>query len=192
MGGAPTGTVTFYVCHTGVTAALTAAVCPASGTPQDAGVGLLAGAGATSAAASSSFVPTSVGTWCFSAVYSGSSTYTASADNTTPANLDPDECMLVGPPSGDAITSAAFTSGKAGVTVPFMVTTSGTPTPVIKKKGTMPKGVHFTNNHNGTASFSGIPNITKSPGVYHLTITATFGKGKTKHVLTQAFVLTIS
>ena len=56
----------------------------------------------------------------------------------------------------------------------------------------MPKGVHFANNHNGTARITGVPNVKRGPGVYHLTITATFGKGKTKHVVTQAFVLTIT
>ncbi len=105
LGGAPTGAVSFYACHTSITSTFTAVPCAAAGTPEDAGVALLKGAGATSAATSSFFVPTSVGTWCFSAAYGGSATYAGSSDNTSPANLDPDECVLVEPPSGDAITS---------------------------------------------------------------------------------------
>ena len=54
----------------------------------------------------------------------------------------------------------------------------------------LPKGLHFVNNHNGTATISGIASA-KKLGAHHLTITATFGKGKTKHVATQAFTLTV-
>jgi hypothetical protein len=63
---------------------------------------------------------------------------------------------------------------------------------VIKKKGKLPKGVHFKNNHNGTATISGIPNLNKGIGVYHLTIRATFGKGKTRNIVTQAFIYTVT
>ncbi len=52
--------------------------------------------------------------------------------------------------------------------------------------------MHFVKNHNGTASLTGIPSLTKGIGVYHFTILATYGKGKTKHVITQAFVLTVT
>jgi hypothetical protein len=122
VGGAPTGTVNFYVCHTSITSTFTPGPCLNSGTPQDAVI-LLTGAGASSAAGSKAFVPNSVGTWCFSAVYGGNSTYAASADNTSAANLDSDECMLVGPPSGDAITSSPNASGRAGFAFSFLVTT---------------------------------------------------------------------
>jgi hypothetical protein len=192
VGGAPTGGVTFYACHTSVTATFTVGPCPTTGTPQDAGVALLTGAGATSAATSSIFVPTSVGTWCFSAVYGGSSTYSGSSDNTSSTNLDSNECLLVVPPSADAITSDPNASARAGFSSSFLITTSGSPTAVVKKKGQLPKGVHFKNNHNGTATISGIPNLNKSIGVYHLTILATFGKGKTKHIVTQAFIYTVT
>ncbi len=192
VGGAPTGGVTFYACHTSVTATFTVGPCPTTGTPQDAGVALLTGAGATSAATSSVFVPTSVGTWCFSAVYGGSSTYSGSSDNTSSTNLDSNECLLVVPPSADAITSDPNASARAGFSSSFLITTSGSPTAVVKKKGKLPKGVHFKNNHNGTATISGIPNLNKGIGVYHLTIQATFGKGKTRHIVTQAFIYTVT
>ena len=192
VGGAPTGGVNFYACHTSITSTFTPGPCPASGTPQDPGVGLLTGAGATSAATSKVFVPTSVGTWCFSAAYVGNSTYSGSSDNTSPANLDANECLLVVPPSSDAITSDPNASAKAGFSSSFLITTSGSPTPAVHKKGKLPKGVHFKNNHDGTATISGIPNINKGIGVYHLTIEAIFGHGKTKHIVTQAFIYTVS
>ena len=56
----------------------------------------------------------------------------------------------------------------------------------------MPKGVHFVNNHDGTATISGIPNVKHGSGVYPLTLKATFGKGKTKQIVTQAFILTVT
>jgi len=191
IGGSPTGIVTFYVCHTGTALTPTVGPCPGSGAPE-ATEALVAGAGDTAAAASSTFVPTSVGTWCFSVVYSGSSTYAATTDNTGASNLDSNECVLVGAPPGDAITSDPNVSANAGVFSAFTITTSGSPTPVIKKTGKLPRGLAFVKNHNGTATITGTPKAKKSIGVYHLTITAIFGKGKAKVVVTQALVLTVA
>jgi hypothetical protein len=94
-----------------------------------------------------------------------------------------------------AITSTDHTTTHVGSFFSFTVTTSGTPTPKVRKAGKLPKGVHFHNNHDGTATLSGTPTSTKhksAVGTYQLTITATFGKGKTKQVVTQAFTLTVS
>jgi hypothetical protein len=88
-----------------------------------------------------------------------------------------------------AITSPKSIAANAGTVFSFTVTTSGRPVPSIKKKGKLPKFLAFADNHNGTALIAGVP--VKS-GVYHLKITATFGKGKTKHVMTQAFTLTVN
>ncbi len=191
VGGSPTGGVAFYVCHTSITATLTGGPCPASGTPEDAGVALAPGAGATASVSSTGFVPTSVGTWCFSAVYGGSSTYATSGDNTGSSNLDANECVLVAPPSADAITSDPNVPAVAGRAFTFLVTTSGSPVPTLRKRHPLPKGVSFVNNHNGTGTLSGTPNIRRGIGVYHVTITATFGHGKSKHVVTQALILTV-
>ena len=191
VGGPPTGGVTFYVCHTSITQTLTATPCPPSGTPEDSGVALVPGAGATSTMTSRAFIPTSVGSWCFSAVYGGSSTYAGSADNTNNSNVDANECVVVGPPSGDAITSAPNASATAGSSFSFQVTTSGSPVPVLKKKGRLPKGLHFVNDHNGTATISGTPKLS-AVGVHSLTLSAKFGKGKAKKIVTQAFTLTVA
>ena len=190
VGGAPTGTVTFYACQTGTTQTLAPGPCPATGTPQDAGVPLVTGAGDSASATSSAFTPTAAGTWCFSVVYNGNATYAVSGDNTSGANLDSGECALVAPPPGPAFTSAAQATATVGTSFSFSVTTSGSPVPTLKKKGTLGRGLRFTNNHNGTATLSGVPK-TAATGIHHVTFVATFGKGKTKHVVEQAFTLTV-
>jgi hypothetical protein len=189
-GGSPTGTVSFYACHTSITATLTPGLCPVGGTPEDANVAVTPGAGDSSSATSTTFVPTSVGTWCFAAVYGSSATYASSADNTT--SVDPNECVLVGPPSIDAITSDPNASATAGSSFTFLVTTSGSPTPSIKKRGRLPRGLHVVNNHNGTATITGVPNIKRTIGVHQLTLVAKFGSHKTKVLVTQVFTITVS
>jgi hypothetical protein len=61
--------------------------------------------------------------------------------------------------------------------------------PAVTKKGTLPKGLTFTDNGNGTATIAGTP---KKPGVKHLIIRARFGTGSASFVATQAFTLTVS
>ena len=91
-GPAPTGTVQFYVCETSGT------FCTPSPASQDgSAVGLTVPvSGSTSTATSPVFAPTSAGTWCFSAIYSGDNNYLGSQDNTTSANTDSNECVTVG------------------------------------------------------------------------------------------------
>ena len=62
---------------------------------------------------------------------------------------------------------------------------SGSPTPVISRTGTLPRGIAFTATPNGTATLTGMP--TQS-GVFKLTITATNAAGKTS----QTFTLTVT
>jgi len=95
-------------------------------------------------------------------------------------------------PSGPSITSANHATATEGELFTFHVTTSGSPSPKIKGKGKLPKGVKFVKG-TGSATITGTPDAknNKSVGVYHITITATFGKGKTKQVVTQAFALQV-
>ena len=89
--------------------------------------------------------------------------------------------------SSPAITSAnaaTFIIGNAGT---FTATTTGSPTPTITKSGTLPSGVTFSENGDGTATLSGTPDA-GSAGSYPLTIIASNG------VLpdaTQNFMLTV-
>ncbi len=85
-----------------------------------------------------------------------------------------------------AITSAnstTFTAGSAGT---FTVTTTGVPTPALSKTGTLPIGVTFVDNGNGTATLSGTAAVA---GSYPLTITAS---SSTTPNATQSFTLTVN
>ena len=88
--------------------------------------------------------------------------------------------------SAPAITSGTSTSFAAGAAGSFTVTSSGSPAPALSVSGTLPAGVTFTDNGDGTATLSGTPGP-GSGGSYPVTITASNGVGK--H---QAFVLTVT
>lgn len=86
------------------------------------------------------------------------------------------------------ITSAADATTLAGSPFSFTVTTAGSPVKSITESGTLPGGLQFTDNHDGTATIAGTPGG-RTGGVYQLTITATFGKGSTKQTVVQQFTL---
>jgi hypothetical protein len=96
-------------------------------------------------------------------------------------------------PSPRAITSLDSATATVGTPFSFAVTTSGTPDPSITEKGKLPKHLSFINEKNGIATISGTVEKPRSgpPVVYNLTITATFGKGKSKGVVYQLFTLTV-
>ncbi len=89
---------------------------------------------------------------------------------------------------GPAITSAAVTTFKVGTAGTFTITTAGTPAPTITESGSLPAGVTFVNNGNGTAKLSGTPAAGTS-GTYNLTLTAQNG---TTPNATQTFTLTVN
>jgi hypothetical protein len=94
----------------------------------------------------------------------------------------------------DAITSAAHATAVVGATFTFPVTTAGLPIPTLNSRGALPRGVRFVKNSSGGATFRGTATSTRhTPAVrtFPLTLTATFGKGKAKVVVTQAFTLTV-
>jgi len=87
-----------------------------------------------------------------------------------------------------AFTSAAATNFVVGVGGLFTITTTGTPAVTsIPQTGTLPSGVTFTDNGNGTATLSGTP-AAGAGGVYPLTFTASNGVGAPAQ---QAFTLTV-
>jgi YVTN family beta-propeller protein len=88
--------------------------------------------------------------------------------------------------SKPVITSAAAAAPLFGALFNFTVTTNGYPVPSISKTGTMPPGVHFADNGNGTGTISGTPNGT-AIGPYTVTLTARNKAG----TATQSFTLTI-
>lgn len=88
-------------------------------------------------------------------------------------------------PAFTSSTSTTFTVGAAGN---FTVTTSGNPAPSLVETGTLPSGVTFTDNGNGTGSLSGTP-ATGTAGSYPLVFTANNTIGTPA---TQNFTLTVS
>lgn len=109
---------------------------------------------------------------------------TISASNGVATTADQDFVLTVAP----TITSASDATTLAGSPFSFAVTTAGSPVRSITKTGTLPEGLHFTDNHNGTATIEGTPGG-QTGGVYQLTITATFGDGSAKQTVVQQFSL---
>jgi probable HAF family extracellular repeat protein len=90
------------------------------------------------------------------------------------------------PSQGPAITSvntAAFQVGQAGS---FSVATTGTPAPSIAESGTLPTGITFTDNGNGTGTLGGTP---AAAGTFNLIFTAQNGVSPNA---TQNFTLTVA
>ena len=122
-GGAPDGSVNFYIC--GPLASATG--CTSTSTAVGSAVSLTAGAGNTSSATSSSFTPSASGTYCFHAVYSGGTNYSGSNDL---GNVN--ECftvnaaptVTVSTPSsttltlGGSLTDSAVVTGNSGGPAP--------------------------------------------------------------------------
>src|SRR6185312_5949755 len=93
--------------------------------------------------------------------------------------------------SGVAGTSPTITSGSsttftAGTAGSFTVTATGTPAPSLTESGSLPGGVTFHDNGNGTATLSG---TASSPGTFLITISATNAVGSPA---TQSFTLTVN
>ncbi|HUB69333.1 MAG TPA: putative Ig domain-containing protein, partial [Acidimicrobiales bacterium] len=85
-----------------------------------------------------------------------------------------------------AITSQATATSSVGSAFDFEVTTTGEPAPALTATaGTLPSGLTFTDNGNGTATIAGTP-ATGTGGVYAFTVEASNGSGEA----TQGFTLT--
>jgi hypothetical protein len=87
-------------------------------------------------------------------------------------------------PSIRSAAGAAFVIGQAGS---FTVTTSGFPFAALTESGTLPTGVSFTDNGDGTATLSGTP-AAGTAGTYALTLSAANGVAP---AATQTFTLTV-
>lgn len=87
-----------------------------------------------------------------------------------------------------AVTSAAHTTFATGQKGSFTITASGYPSATLTESGTLPAGVTFTANGNGTATLTGTPQ-SGSGGAYTLAITA---KNGVLPAATQTFTLTVN
>ncbi len=78
-----------------------------------------------------------------------------------------------------AISSAATVTETAGTAFSYLVTTTGYPTPALST-GTLPSGLTFADNKNGTGTLSG----TAAPGTYTIALTAASSAGTTSQTIT--------
>ena len=122
------------------------------------------------------------------AVLSGQPTATGTTDLSITAHnpISPDATQTLSVVVGQApaFTSRAAVPATAGVGFTFAITTSGYPAPTIGESGSLPGGMTFTDNGDGTATISG---TATAGGVYPLNLTAANGTGTT----TQTLLLTV-
>ena len=113
---------------------------------------------------------------------SGSYPITITANNGISPNATQSFTLTVNTlPVFSSGTSTTFTVSFPGT---FTVTASGSPS--FTESGTLPSGVTFHDNGNGTATLAGTP-MAHSGGVYNFTIAAKNGTGTTN----QSFTLTV-
>jgi autotransporter-associated beta strand protein len=115
-------------------------------------------------------------------------TYTLTITANNGVGLDATQTFTLTIDQAPAITSANNTTFAVGIIPsPFTVTTTGFPAPALTESGSLPGGVTFHDNGNGTATLDGTP-AAATGGTYSLTITASNGIGSEA---TQTFTLTI-
>ena len=105
---------------------------------------------------------------------SGVYNFSITADNAV--GTDPLQTFTLTIDQLSAITSpesVTFSAGNAGA---FEVTSTGYPTPALTETGTLPSGVTFSDNGDGTATLSGNPS-SDAGGSYPVTIEADNGVG---------------
>jgi hypothetical protein len=118
---------------------------------------------------------------------SGVFTFTITATNSQgstnqPFTLTVNPASTTFPPTITTPNSATFV---VNVLSSFSVLTTGTPTPSLSESGTLPAGVTFTDEGNGTALITGTPT---GPGTFPFTITASNGISPNA---VQPFTLTV-
>ena len=91
------------------------------------------------------------------------------------ANLPGISSFISGPAKSTPVFTSrdteTFTSNLPGT---FYVTVSGFPVPVIHCAGSLPSGISFLDNHNGTATLTGNPG---GSGTFNLILTAKSAEG---------------
>jgi hypothetical protein len=110
---------------------------------------------------------------------------TLGASNGVAPDASQDFTLTVG--GAPQFTSADNTTFVVGAVGSFSVTTTGSTPMTITHTGTLPSGVSFTDNGDGTATIAGTPAATTG-GVYNLTLKAHNGIGSDA---SQSFTLTI-
>jgi hypothetical protein len=96
--------------------------------------------------------------------------------------------FTLGVPEAPTITSPSTATFSTGVAGSYAITTTGYPAPTITESGTLPSGLTFKDNGDGTGSIAGTP-ATGSQGSYPVTLSATNSSGSTA---TLALTITVN
>jgi hypothetical protein len=122
----------------------------------------------------------------------GTYNFHVQAANTSGGNPAISPLITIGvgsPSSAPAITTTATaTSVQVGQALAFNVSASGQPLPALSVTGTLPSGITFTDNGNGTGTFGGTP-PDGSEGTYPVTLTASNGISPSA---TQTFTIAVT
>ena len=164
-----------YLTNTSSLSDFTATIDWGDGTAVSAGTVTQPGGAGAPYAVSGSHTYAAGGSYTFTVTVTP--TYGTAALGTNTATVD----------QAPAITSANSTTFTAGTLGTFTVTASGYPVAGLSTSGTLPGGVTFKDNGNGTATLSGTP-AAGTGGSYSITITASNGIGSNA---TQNFTLTV-
>jgi hypothetical protein len=111
----------------------------------------------------------------------GSYSISISATNSSGSTATLTLTLTVSTSSSPTITSATSSNFWLNSAGSVAVTTTGVPTPALTESGTLPPGLSFADNGNGTATIAGTPTAT---GTYTLTFTATNALGSTNQTYT--------
>jgi hypothetical protein len=102
---------------------------------------------------------------------------TVNAANGVTPNASETVTIIVG--SGPTFTSATSTAFVVGSLSSFTITNSGYPAPSIAETGSLPQGVTFKDNGNGTATLAGTPAL-GTVGMYSINFLAANATGSTR------------
>ncbi|HMK99982.1 MAG TPA: Ig domain-containing protein, partial [Acidimicrobiales bacterium] len=115
--------------------------------------------------------------------------FTLQASNGVSPNATQSFTLVVAKGKKPAVTSKSSTKFYVAVASSFTINTKGFPVPSITETGTLPTGVGFVDNGNGTATISGTP-AAGTAGTYKLHITATNVVGSKSKALKLTVVKT--
>jgi LPXTG-motif cell wall-anchored protein len=114
-------------------------------------------------------------------------THTVTVTATNGSSLQGARTVVINVDEAPAFTSATDATFVAGAQTSFTVSTTGFPVAAIGQSGTLPSGLTFTDNGDGTATIAGIP-AAGTAGDYPLALSATnlvttAGQALTLHVV---------
>ncbi|MDX6627596.1 MAG: large repetitive protein [Solirubrobacterales bacterium] len=99
---------------------------------------------------------------------------------------------VTNPGTPPSFTSAAATTFTVGVAKTFTVSTTSNPTAALTKSGTLPTGITFTDNKDGTATLSGTATAATAPPAQSQDYPLSFEASALSGNKSQSFTLTVS